>query len=147
MSCSNHKLFIIIDLQFLLLELAKPKIDIPDQPQTSEAKDRRPITLTIGDNVTALTSTSIAIQCPTSGVPTPTVTWTKDGQEITYDGRYTVQNDNSLLIDGSVEGDSAQYTCTAISVAGEDSASSAVKVVGKLSQTQKHQFLWLFSLM
>ena len=98
---------------------------------TIQGKDRSPITLTIGDNVTAVTNTSITIQCPTSGVPTPTVTWTKDGQGIPSAGRYTVQDDGSLLISEAYQEDSARYTCTANSVAGKDSASSIVKVVGK----------------
>ena len=102
-----------------------------DEPKTIEAQDRSPVTLTIGDNVTALANTSITIQCSTSGVPTPTVTWTKDGQEIPNGDRYTVQDDGSLLISEADEEDNARYTCTADSVAGKDSASSAVKVVGK----------------
>ena len=86
--------------------------------------------MTIADNVTALTNTSITIQCPTSGVPTPTVTWTKDGQDITNDGRYTVQDDGSLLISEALEEDSARYICTARNAAGKNSASSMVKIAG-----------------
>ena len=96
--------------------------------------------MTIGDNVTALTNTSITIRCPTSGIPTPTVTWTKDGQEIPDEGRYTVENDGSLVIDGAREDDNAQYRCTAVSAAGEDSASSAVHTVGKLSDYKQKSF-------
>jgi len=86
--------------------------------------------MTIGDNATALTNTSITIQCPASGVPTPTVMWTKDNQEIANDGRYTVQDDGSLLIDEALEEDTARYTCTAESVAGKSRASSTVKIAG-----------------
>lgn len=88
--------------------------------------------MTIGDNVTALTNTSITIQCPTSGVPTPSVTWTKNGQELSSDGRYTVQDDGSLFISEANKEDDAQYTCTANSDAGKDSASSTVAIVGKI---------------
>ena len=112
-------------------EPSKPIVKVSDQPKTIEARDRSPITMTIGDNVTALTNTSITIQCPASGVPTPTVTWTKDGQEISSGGRYTVQDDGSLLISEADEDDNARYTCTADSVAGKDSASSTVNVIGK----------------
>ena len=108
-------------------------IDIPDQPRTMEAQDRSPVTLTIGENVTALTQTIITIQCNTSGVPTPTVTWTKDGQSIPSGGRYTTKSDGSLLIASSREDHSAKYTCTAISVAGEDRASSTLKIQSKPS--------------
>ena len=107
-------------------------IRIPGKLTTIEAQDRNPITLDIGDNVTALTNTSITIQCPTSGVPTPTVTWTKDGVQIPNDGRYTIQDDGSLLVNEAGEGDSARYTCTTANVAGKGSASSTVKIVGKV---------------
>ena len=95
------------------------------------AQDLTPLTLIAGDNVTALTNTSITIQCPTSGIPKPTVTWTKNGQEILIGGRYKVKDDGSLLISEADEVDNARYTCTAGSVSGKDSASSTVKVVGK----------------
>ena len=118
-------------LLFHFLEPSKPVVKFSDDPKTIEAQDRSPITLTIGDNVTALTNTSITIQCPTSGVPKPTVTWTRDGQEIPSGGRYTVQDDGSLVISEADEEDSARYTCTAESVAGKDSASSTVRVLGE----------------
>ena len=110
-------------------------MQLSPNPKTIEAQDRSPITLTIGDNVTALTNTSITIQCPTSGVPTPTVTWTKGGQEIPSGGRYTVQDNGSLVISEADIEQSARYTCTANSVAGKDSASSTVQVVGKMFVT------------
>ena len=89
--------------------------------------------MTIGDNVTALTNTSITIQCPTNGVPTPTVTWARNGQEIPSEGRYTIQGDSSLLIGDADEEDTSRFTCTADSVAGKDSASSTVQFIGKNS--------------
>ena len=113
------------------IEPSKPVINISGTPRTIEAKDRSPITLIIGYNVTALTNTSITIQCPTSGVPTPTITWTKHGQEITNNGRYTVQDDDSLLISKAAGEDSARYTCTADGVTGKDNVSSTVQIVGK----------------
>ena len=87
--------------------------------------------MTIGDNVTAFTYTSVTIQCHAIGVPTPTVTWTKYGQRISSGERYTVQDDGSLLIRKSFKEHTARYTCTAESVAGKDSASSTVQIVGK----------------
>ncbi|KAJ7365773.1 hypothetical protein OS493_002490 [Desmophyllum pertusum] len=115
-----------------IIEPHKPVVKLSDKPETIEAQDRSPITLTIGDNVTALTNTFITIRCHASGVPTPTVTWTKDGQDIPNLGRYIVQDDGSLLIIGADSEDTARYTCTADSVVGQDSASSSVKIVGKI---------------
>ena len=116
---------------FYFIEQSKPAITISGAPGTIEAKDRSPITLIIGDNVTALTSTSITIQCHTIGVPTPSVTWTKDGQSIASGGRYTVQDDGSLLINEAFEEHTARYTCTAENVAGKNSASSTVQIFSK----------------
>ena len=103
--------------------------------------------------MTALTNTSITIQCPTTGVPKPSVTWTKDGQEIPTGGRYRVQDDGSLMIYEAGEEDNARYTCTADSAVGEDSSTSMVKIVGKkltgcvlrLSTIRKMAFAWLFT--
>ena len=117
-----------------MAEPSKPVIDISDEPKTIEAQNLSLITLTIGDNVTALTNTSIAIQCATTGVPIPAVTWTKDGQELRSEGRYTIQDDGSLLISEADEEDNARYTCTADSVAGKHRASSTVQIVGTLFQ-------------
>ena len=105
------------------------------------AQDLTPLTLIAGDNVTALTNTSITIQCPTSGIPKPTVTWTKDGQEILIGGRYKVKDDGSLLISEADEVDNARYTCTASSASGKDSASSTVQVVGKITVIEVRDIL------
>ena len=117
----------------LSLEPSKPAIKIPGKPTTIEAQDRNSITLNIGNNLTVLTRTSITIQCPTSGAPIPSVTWTKDDQSIPSGGRYTTISDGSLLIASSREDDSAKYTCIAINVAGEDRASSTVTIQSKPS--------------
>ena len=109
----------------------KPSIISSEVPKSLEAKYFSPIVFTIGDNMTALTNTSITIQCPTNGVPPPTVTWTKDGLEIPSGGRYKVQDDGSLVISKAYEKDNAQYTCTSSNVAGNSSASSSVQIVGK----------------
>jgi len=124
-------MLLITEKPFHFIEPSKPAINISDNPRTIEAKDRSPITLNIGYNVTALTNTSITIQCPTSGVPTPIITWRKDGQSIASGGMYTVQDDGSLLINEAFEKDSARYTCTADSVAGKNSASSTVQISSK----------------
>lgn len=107
-----------------------PSIRGSNESKTLEATDRSPVTLNVGDNVTALTNTSVTIRCPTSGVPIPTVTWTKDGLEIPSGGKYKVQDDGSLVISETDAWDSAQYTCTADSVTGKDSKSSTVRVSG-----------------
>lgn len=115
-----------------LTEPSKPRINIHEVPRSIEAQNRSPITLNIGDELTALTETNVTVDCPTSGVPRPTVTWTKDGRILRDDGRYTIQIDGSLVIDEASVEDSARYTCNADSINGQDSASSTVQIVGEL---------------
>ena len=88
------------------------------------------MTMNIGDNVTAAFNTTITIRCPVSGVPTPTVSWNKDGVKISVAMQYSVTRDNSLVIRGSASDDSAEYTCAVDSVSGSASASSVVKIIG-----------------
>lgn len=73
-------------------------------------------------------------------MPTPAIAWTKDGLEIANDDRYRVQDDGSLLIKESDEADTGLYACTADSVAGQDSASSTMQIVGKLSDQNPLSF-------
>ena len=131
--CSSVR-FVAPDNTFYPFSLTgpyKPKVNILSKPNAIEAQNRSPVTMTIGDNVTALTDTSIIIRCPTSGVPTPTVTWTKDGRDIPDGEKYTIQGDNSLMITKVDVEDGARYTCTADNVAGQDSASTEVQIVGR----------------
>ena len=87
--------------------------------------------MNIGDNVTSLPDTPLTIQCPVSGVPPPKLTWTKDGKPLTTGEAFTVTKAGTLLVRGSMQGDSGLYTCTATNVAGNASVSSRVTIVGK----------------
>lgn len=85
--------------------------------------------------MTAFTNTRITIKCRASGVPTPTVTWSTENQKIlSEEGGYIVQEDGSLLVKVAEKVDTVRYTCTAVNVAGQDSASSSVVVVGRVAE-------------
>ncbi|XP_029384876.1 brother of CDO [Echeneis naucrates] len=64
----------------------------------------------------------LVLECVASGIPTPQVTWAKDGQDLRYHNntRFLLSN---LLIDAVSEGDSGTYICRADN--GINSASSA----------------------
>ena len=85
--------------------------------------------MNIGDNVTAASNTSITIRCPVSGIPTPFVTWEKDGVPLKDEEKVSVRGD-SLLIRGVEVEDSAKYTCRVGNVAGMDKLSSIIKIIG-----------------
>ncbi|XP_061614366.1 brother of CDO isoform X2 [Phyllopteryx taeniolatus] len=54
----------------------------------------------------------LVLECVASGIPTPHVTWAKDGQELRVHNntRFLLSN---LLIDAAAEGDSGTYACRA----------------------------------
>lgn len=54
----------------------------------------------------------LVLECVASGIPTPQVTWAKDGQDLrsVNNTRFLLSN---LLIDAVGEGDSGTYACQA----------------------------------
>ena len=86
--------------------------------------------ITIGDNVTAASNTSITITCPVSGVPTPSVTWRKDGTDVVKGEKYFMNENSSLVIRGAEPEDSANYSCVIQSTFGTEQSFSRVIIKG-----------------
>lgn len=59
-----------------------------------------------------------------SGVPEPTLTWTRDGKS------YLVSGDGSLVLRDVGLDDEGTYTCTATNTAGRDEAQVQLLVQG-----------------
>ena len=110
-------------------EPAKPVIQVSEPGKEIAVGDGSPVTMNIGDNLTAVSNTTITIKCPVGGIPTPSVTWTKDGILVVDGEKVSLKDDNSLVIKGAKSG--AKYTCRVQSVAGTSSSSSVVKIIGK----------------
>ena len=110
----------------------KPVIEVTKPGKKIPVGDGSPVTINIGDNVTAASNTTITIRCPVSGIPTPDVTWERDGEQATPSGRFSISSDSTLVIKEAAVDDSAEYTCSVKSVAGTDSESSTVEIIGKL---------------
>lgn len=87
--------------------------------------------MNVGDNVTAASNTTITIRCPVSGVPTPDVTWKKDGARVTQEEILFITTDNSLVIKNGDVDDSAEYTCSIQSNFGKEDITSVVEIIGK----------------
>ena len=104
-------------------------IEVPEIGQEIPVGDGRPVAMNVGDNVTAASNTTITIRCPVSGVPTPAVTWAKNGVHIIEDDTFFSEDDNSLIIKRTEVEDSAKYTCTAESEFGKDEAFSTVRII------------------
>uniref|UniRef100_A0A8D2ZR19 Hemicentin-1 n=1 Tax=Scophthalmus maximus TaxID=52904 RepID=A0A8D2ZR19_SCOMX len=70
-------------------------------------------------NLTVTLKQPLTLGCDAFGIPSPTVTWTKDGQLVNSPGVY-LQNGNRLLRIYRVQPDHAgQFACTAQNPAGE----------------------------
>ena len=117
-------------LCILFLEPVEPKIEIIEAGQEIPIGDGSPVTMNVGDNVTAASNTTITIRCPVSGVPTPSVTWTKDGVKVGPSDYFTMTKETSLVIKRASVKHSAKYTCSVKSKFGMESISSFVKIKG-----------------
>lgn len=78
------------------------------------------------------------IHCPTTGVPNPEVTWRKDGRLISLGENIAIYDNGTLSVRGATTKDSGRYTCTAQNVAGRDSVTTDVTVVGKIPIKYHH---------
>ena len=111
-------------------EPVKPVIEVPKYGQDIPLDDVDTVTMNVGDNVTAASNTAITIRCPVSGVPTPAVTWQKDDVQITVGGKFSITDDNSLVINDAETKHSAKYSCIAQNEFGTDESSSTARIIG-----------------
>jgi len=111
-------------------EPVKPVIEVSNYGKDIRLDDVDAVTMNIGDNVTAASNTTITIRCPVSGVPTPAVTWLEDGVQITAGDKFSMTDDNNLVINDAKTKHSAMYSCTAQNEFGKDEASSTVRIIG-----------------
>ena len=89
-----------------------------------------PLSVTIGKDVTVLTSVDVTIRCLATGVPEPIVTWMKHGLIVRSSDRMFSNNSMLILTRGQVS-DSAVYTCIANNLKGETSANTNVTFIGE----------------
>ncbi|XP_069411160.1 neural cell adhesion molecule 1 isoform X15 [Ovis canadensis] len=85
-------------------------------------------------NATANLGQSVTLVCNAEGFPEPTMSWTKDGEQIENeeDEKYLFSDDSSELTIRRVDkSDEAEYVCIAENKAGEQDASIHLKVFAK----------------
>lgn len=61
----------------------------------------------------------------------PSVTWTKDGKQLTSGDNVAITSDSSLVITQADTEDSAKYICNVQGLTGSDTASSVVQILGE----------------
>ncbi|RCN41236.1 hypothetical protein ANCCAN_12803 [Ancylostoma caninum] len=92
------------DIDLILKVLVPPKIDKSN----------------IIGNPLAIVERNIYLECPVSGIPQPTVSWTKDGNPVDVSDSRIVfaQNNQTFGIEGVRASDQARYTCVASNKGG-----------------------------
>ncbi|KAE8279026.1 ADAMTS-like protein 1 [Larimichthys crocea] len=73
---------------------------------------------------------SLELRCEALGNPIPSLTWTKNGKELNFNGRVGLLPTGSLRIQSPSKTDEGQYTCTARNRLGSSSLSSWLQVTG-----------------
>lgn len=78
-----------------------------------------PRSIGTSENIVRPTAHTVRMTCEFEGVPTPSVTWIKDGEEVKSNGRIKIKGDlGTLLISQSTARDSGIYQCWAENAAG-----------------------------
>lgn len=105
-------------------------------------------------NPLAIVNRTISLECPSTGIPTPTVSWLKDGQPLSRrDPRISYAPDNQTVnIQGIVEDDRGRYTCIAANKAGRAEQEFSLEVLSKdfiisLKHTTGAEILFSFQLL
>ncbi|PVD26143.1 hypothetical protein C0Q70_13812 [Pomacea canaliculata] len=70
----------------------------------------------------------VLLPCLAVGQPKPVIQWTLRGQPIKTDNRFHVQDNGTLMIDGVIGVDAANYTCTASNDIGDNHISYMLRV-------------------
>ncbi|XP_005733181.1 hemicentin-1 isoform X1 [Pundamilia nyererei] len=79
--------------------------------------------------LTVVEGSLITLMCESSGIPPPSLTWTKDGSEVKSDQRVRIlSGGRQLQISSAEKTDAASYTCTASSAAGTVSKEYSLQV-------------------
>ncbi|XP_051581270.1 hemicentin-1-like isoform X1 [Myxocyprinus asiaticus] len=72
------------------------------------------------DEETVARGGDVTLQCEADGVPSPTITWMKDGRPLSTSRRAQILNEGRLLrIQDAQVADTGRYTCIAVNVAGQ----------------------------
>ena len=77
---------------------------------------------------------NIVLTCLVSGIPTPDITWLKDGTVLSTNDRIVISpissNESQLVILEAIMDDAGGYTCSASSIGGTAAMTRFVKVEG-----------------
>lgn len=137
---------LLFKYNFLSTEAVKPTVEISGRVYVSGGDL---VDMHVGDNLTAILTTPVKINCTARGIPRPKMTWKMNGQQLGNGGNYKTDNSGALAIKG-VE-DPGEFKCIAENFVGQDDASSFIWLLGmfcisdslrnEMMVTKRRQFL------
>lgn len=106
----------------IVSETSSPVISTADQ--SLQILQSGSFIVDVGSSVTIVARNALSIRCNASGVPTPQISWSKDGRSL--DTRGSLYTISSLALS-----DSGRYQCTASNIDGADNQDIRINVLGK----------------
>ena len=116
---------LLFKYNFLSTEAVKPTVEISGRVYVSGGDL---VDMHVGDNLTAILTTPVKINCTARGIPKPKMTWKMNGQQLGNGGNYKTDNNGALAIKGVQ--DPGEFKCIAENFVGQDDASSFISLLG-----------------
>ena len=110
-----------------------PPVIFTSKGEFESLRDRRPVNVTIGSDVSIVSGTPLTVRCPVRGVPMPKIVWAKGKTVVESGSRIGMDCNGTLTIYQARLEDSGEYVCTADNYAGMDMAFTTVTVYGALN--------------
>ncbi|KAF2980202.1 hypothetical protein EK904_009380, partial [Melospiza melodia maxima] len=92
-----------------------------------------PVFLHPPQDLVAETGQDVSISCAAQGDPRPTITWVKEGIQITESGKFHISQDGTLSIQDLGVADQGRYECIARNPFGFTSSAMQLTITGTVS--------------
>ncbi|XP_055490066.1 peroxidasin homolog isoform X2 [Leucoraja erinacea] len=105
-----------------VVQVKRVRVQLKVQPKVI------PVFTDVPKDVTAEVGQDVKITCSAQGEPHPTITWTKDGVQITDSGKFHVNTEGTLAIRDVGLADEGRYECAARNTIGQAATNMLLKV-------------------
>lgn len=106
-------------------EAVKPSVEISGRVYVSSGSI---VDMHVGDNLTAIVTTPVLINCSARGTPRPNMRWQMNGKQLGNGSNYKTDNSGTLEIKRLEN--PGEFRCIAENFLGKDGASSFINLLG-----------------